>query len=148
MSISLRPTRLLHSELLAMLNKRVKVVTERGIVLVGTLLGYDPDRLHICLGNAVSSSGEKYYRVFISGSAVQEIYCLEKPLNLRELAERIRALLNLPKSFVQYIEEENIISIAGGRIVVTEEGVKGDIPLADKIRDIFNRYVEEKKGKA
>ena len=54
------------------------------------------------------------------------------------LSERIATIFT--KGHVDYIEDQNIISILSGKIVVDESGVKGTGPSADRVRKIYEQF--------
>jgi len=41
---------------------------------------------------------------------------------------------------VNYIEDQNIISILNGKIIVDENGVRGTGPSADRVKKIYDQF--------
>ncbi|MCK4284953.1 MAG: Lsm family RNA-binding protein [Candidatus Lokiarchaeota archaeon] len=44
------------------------------------------------------------------------------------------------KGHVNYIEDQNIISILSGKIIVSPEGVRGEGPSAERVRKIYEQF--------
>mgnify|MGYP005649856901 CR=1 FL=1 len=129
-------------ELASAIGATVKVITTNGRVYVGELIGYDPHSLSLCLGEAEDNEKNRFHRVFIAGNSVSEILRLEKPLNLKKLAEELERIF--PR-MVKYDEEARVITVMN-RIRITEKGVEGEGPLADRARKIFEEFLSRKEG--
>jgi len=41
---------------------------------------------------------------------------------------------------VNYIEDQNIISILNGKIIVDENGVRGSGPSAERVKKIYDQF--------
>jgi hypothetical protein len=54
------------------------------------------------------------------------------------LADRIATIFS--KGHVNYIEDQNIISILNGKIIVNEDGVRGTGPSADRVKKIYDQF--------
>ncbi|MBS7622009.1 Lsm family RNA-binding protein, partial [Candidatus Bathyarchaeota archaeon] len=63
--------------------------------------------------------------------------------DMEEFARRLEEVF--PK-MVRYIPEARVITVLE-RIRVTERGVEGTGPIADRVRSIFDKFVEEWKEK-
>jgi len=85
------------TEFSSLLDKRITIVTTDGKKLEGVLLGFHPDTLSICLGDA---------RVY---------------------------------------EDKGIIMVMD-RVKVTEEGVEGTGPAAERVKKIYEQFVKETRG--
>ena len=58
----------------------------------------------------------------------------EEPFPLKALSERIATIFS---GHVNFIEDQNIISILNGKIIVDENGVRGSGPSADRVKKIY-----------
>ncbi len=141
MSISAPSGRRYISELGGFVDKNVKIVTTRGVVYEGKLLGFDPTTLSVCLEDA-SFSGEKYPRAIIRGDSISEILLKEKPFDLRGLSERLAKLF---PNMVKYYEDAGFITVMD-RIRVTAEGVEGTGPMFERVKKVYDQYVIEQKS--
>lgn len=138
--MSLVPTRRYNAELMNLLDKTVTVVTTSGKSFTGTLVGFESTNRDLCLSNVKDERGESYTRVFVYGHSISVIYTKERLLNLKELAERLEKYF--PR-MVKYLEESRAILVMD-RIRVTEEGVEGSGPMAEKVRRIYYDFLKEK----
>lgn len=129
------------SELNNFIDRNVKVITIRGTIYEGKLIGLDQSNLSICLSDAISGE-EKYPRVIIHGSAVSEIILKEKPFDLKGLSERLSKLF---PNMVKYYEDAGFITVMD-RIKVTAEGVEGSGPMYERVKKVYDQYVIEQKG--
>jgi len=136
------PARRYTSEMTSLLDKVVTVRTISGKKYTGKLLGFDINRGNVVLGDVSDESGETYVRVFIYAHVISEIYTKIPPLDMEELARRLEKYF--PR-MVKYISEARTIIIMD-RIKVTEEGVTGSGPLAEKVRKIFEEFLAEYKA--
>ena len=76
-------------QLSTLMSNLVTVMTIDGKKHVGVLEGYNPDTLSVCLSDAKDEKGNVVHRIFLSGSAVSQIYTTEKPFDLKALANRL-----------------------------------------------------------
>ena len=125
-------------ELSTLLGKLVKVSTENKIY-VGRLQGYHPGTLSVCLDNAVAE-GETFHKVFVSGPRVFEITLEEEPFNLAGLAEELDRIF--PQGGVRLDATTGFIMVLD-RVKVTENGVEGTGPVADRVKTVFERFIKE-----
>jgi len=135
------------SELTSLLDKKVSIKTTDGRKITGRLVGYHPGTLSVCLWDAeVEEEGITIPKLFLNGAMIVEISSAEKPFDIRGLANRIAAVFG--EEHVKLIEDKGIILVMG-RIRVTEEGVEGPPgPATDRVRGIFNKFVEEMTSKS
>ena len=135
------------SELTSLLDTRVSIRTSDGRRITGRLAGFHPGSLSVCLWDAeVEGEGITVPKLFLNGSMIVEISSAEKPFDIRGLADRIAAVFG--EEHVKLIEDKGIILVMG-RIRVTREGVEGPPgPATDRVRGIFNRFVEEMASKS
>ncbi len=136
-------TRKFFVELQNLMNKKVRVVTVTNHIFEGELQGFDQNTLSICLVNAADSEGVKYHRVFILGHQLATIFEVEKPFDLKGLADEISKLFPQPGQ-VKLHESAGVISVLDNKITVTEDGVEGEGPLAERINAVYSKYMEEK----
>lgn len=127
-------------ELGQLINKVVQVEDSAGKVLEGTLLGYDTSSMSICLGDVKGEKGTRIHRVFVYGSTIAKVSASERPFNLEGLAERIERVF---PNMVRLYADAGIIVVMD-KIRVDENGVvEGSGLMADRVRDIYERFVSE-----
>ncbi len=136
-------TRRFTAEFSSLVDKHVVVRTTNGQSFEGVLLGYETSSYSVVLKDARTPSGEVFPRLIIYGHAIAEIRLTEPPLDMEELAKRLEELF--PK-MVKYAPEARVITIMD-RIRVTERGVEGSGPLAERVRSIYEKFVEEWRAK-
>jgi len=124
-------------ELSTLVGKRVNVVTTDGRVIVGELLGIS-ESLSLVLGRIQGRPDVP--KLVLNGEYVKEISLLEKPFDLRILAERISRVF---PGMVKLREDIGAI-IVMDKIKVTESGVvEGTGPSAERVRSIYEEYIRE-----
>ena len=129
-------------EVAALLDKTVMVVTMDGKSYSGTLVGIDPETLSLCLAEAKDEKGTVVHRVFLNGSAVASISAIEKPFDLKALAERLEKVF---PTLVRLYEDKGFIWVMD-KIKVTEKGViEGSGPAAERVQTVYEHFVSEKK---
>ncbi len=126
------------AELSTFLDKRVVVRTAKR-TYTGTLLGYSTSNYSVVLSDAEDDQGNYYPRVVIYGHAISEILLTEEPLDMEELAKRLEQVF--PR-MVKYYPEAKLITVME-RVRVTEKGVEGTGPIAERVRTIYQKFVEE-----
>jgi small nuclear ribonucleoprotein (snRNP)-like protein len=127
-------------ELGQLVDKPVRVEGTDGKVYDGVLLGYDGNSLSVCLGDVAGDQGTKIHRVFIYGSTIARVSASERPFNLAGLAERLERVF--PSMVRTYHDAGTLVVM--DKIRVNESGVvEGSGPAADRVRDIFQRFVNE-----
>ncbi|MEM2092186.1 MAG: hypothetical protein QXR59_02735 [Candidatus Bathyarchaeia archaeon] len=77
------------TEISALIDKTVSVLTVDGKTYTGILVGIDPESLSLCLLDARDQKGQVIPKIVLSGSRVAEILSIEKPFDLKGLAERL-----------------------------------------------------------
>ena len=133
------------SEMTSLLDTLVSVRTTDGRTITGRLVGFHPDTLSICLWDArVEETGETIPKLFLNGSTIIQISSAEKPFDIRGLADRLIAVYGA--EHVKVMEDKGIILVMG-RIKVTKDGVEGVGPAVERIKAIYNKFVEEMKAK-
>ncbi len=129
-------------ELGLLINKVVIVEDSKGKVLEGTLLGYDASSMSVCLGEVKGQKGTKIHRVFLYGSTIAKVSATERPFNLEGLKERLERVF---PNMVRLYTDAGIIVVMD-KIRVNESGiVEGSGPAADRVRDVYERFVSEAK---
>ena len=127
-------------EIAALLDRRVMVATMDGGTYEGTLVGINPENLSLCLADAKDGKGRAMHRVFLNGSAVARISAVEKPFNLKALAERIEKVF---PTLVRLYEDKGFIWVMD-KIKVTEEGVvEGSGPAAERVQTVYEHFMRE-----
>jgi len=127
-------------ELGLLINKTVIVEDNKGRVLEGILLGYDANSMSICLGEVKGQKGTKIHRVFLYSSNIAKVSATERPFNLEGLKERLERVF---PNMVRLYSDAGIIVVMD-KIRVNENGImEGSGPAADRVRDIFERFVSE-----
>ncbi|MBS7610732.1 Lsm family RNA-binding protein [Candidatus Bathyarchaeota archaeon] len=130
-------------EAASLLNKTVTVITVDGKRYTGILTGVDPDKLNLSLRDARDEKGTAMYRLIINGVVIAQIYTSEKPLNLRNLAERLERVF--PR-LVKLYEDQGVIVVMD-KIRVTEKGiVEGSGPAAERVQKVYEEFIREATG--
>ncbi len=128
-------------ELSSTVNKNVRVVLRDGKVLTGKLLGYDPNTMSICLGDAKEMGRETLYRAFIYGDTIAGIYLAERPFDLEALAKELEKVF---PNMVKLYEDVGVIVVMD-KIRVNETGViEGTGPAAERAQRVYERFVRER----
>lgn len=126
-------------EMAGLLNAKVKVITSDKIY-EGTLLGWDRQSMSVCLDSAEDDEGREYPKIIIYGNAILELIETGRAFDLKALSDDLAKLF--PKGEVQYSPEARVIMVLN-KIKVTEFGVEGSGPLAERIRNVYERFLEE-----
>lgn len=127
-----------YEEILQFVGKKVSIETSYDKNYSGTLSAID-ERLDIVLENV---EGQGILRIIINGSFVKEIKLLEKPFDLKGLADRLsRVFPGLVK-----IREDVKAIIVMDKIKVTEYGIEeGSGLAADRVKSIYEEFMREFK---
>ena len=131
-------------EFTKMLNSRVKVITNTK-TYDGALLGYDRDTMTICLKDATDTEGTVYSKIVIYGRTIHEIIETKKAFDLKRLAEDLQSIF--PRGEVKLDSEADAIIVLN-KIKVTEKGVQGSGPLAERVRNVYDRFIETMEAEA
>jgi small nuclear ribonucleoprotein (snRNP)-like protein len=133
------------SEITALADKNVVVITAAGKKLSGILLGINPDTMSLCLAEAKDEEGKVLHRVFLNGNNVTQILSVEKPFDLKALADRVEKVF---PTMVKLYEDKGFIWVMD-KVKVTEKGVvEGSGPAAERVEKVFVQFMGEAKGKA
>jgi small nuclear ribonucleoprotein (snRNP)-like protein len=133
------------SEITALADKNVVVITAAGKKFSGILLGINPDTMSLCLAEAKDEVGKVLHRVFLNGNNVTQILSVEKPFDLKALADRLEKVF---PTMVKLYEDKGFIWVMD-KVKVTEKGVvEGSGPAAERVEKVFVQFMGEAKGKA
>ncbi len=122
------------AELNSMVNRHVVVHTRNGM-LKGKLVAID-QQLNIILAEVETHNGEHYQKALITYSSLDQVLLREGGTDLSDLAKYLERYF---PGMVKYVEEANIITV-GDRVRITEAGVEGSGPLADRVKRILDEY--------
>jgi small nuclear ribonucleoprotein (snRNP)-like protein len=127
-------------ELGQLVSKPVVIEDKDGKIYEGILLGFDTQSMSIAIGDVKGSGGKLIHRLFLTGNSVAKIMATESPFNLDGLKERLERVF---PNMIQYYAEAGVLVVMG-KIRLNETGViEGTGPAADRVRDIYNRFVSE-----
>jgi small nuclear ribonucleoprotein (snRNP)-like protein len=133
------------TEITSLADKNVIVATTTGRTFSGTLVGINPDNLSLCLSQAKDEEGRTLHRVFLNGSVVAQILSVEKPFDLKALADRLEKVF---PTMVRLYEDKGFIWVMD-KVKVTEKGiVEGSGPAAERVQKVYEQFMGEVKGKA
>jgi small nuclear ribonucleoprotein (snRNP)-like protein len=127
-------------ELNALLQKTITVTTIAGKTYVGSLVGYNPDTMSLCLADTKDESGNLLRRLFLNGSIIAQIYATEKLFDLQALADRLEKVF---PTMVKLYEEAGVIVVMN-KIRVSEKGIiEGKGPAAERVQKVYDEFVRE-----
>jgi small nuclear ribonucleoprotein (snRNP)-like protein len=130
------------TEVTALVDRNVVVSTTTEKTFSGTLVGIDPDTLSLCLADAKDQEGKALHRVFLNGSIVAQILSVEKPFNVKALADRLEKVF---PTMVKLYEDKGFIWVMD-KVKVTEKGVvEGSGPAAERVQKVYEQFVSEIK---
>ena len=126
-----------NQELGLLLDKIVKVYLDGDKFFVGQLKGVSEDS-NLILINAKNEKNKDFPKLLIRSSYYKFVSVEEEPFPLKALSERIATIFS---GHVNFIEDQNIISILNGKIIVDENGVRGSGPSADRVKKIYEQFI-------
>ena len=127
-----------YEEILQFVGKKVSIETSYDKSYSGTLSAID-ERLDTVLENL---EGQGILRIVVNGSFVKEIKLLEKPFDLKGLADRLSRVF---PGLVKIRDDVNAI-IVMDKIKVTEHGIEEGTGLAaDRVKAIYEEFMREFK---
>lgn len=130
-------------EISALLEAPVMVTTVDGKSYTGTLAGIVPDTLNLCLAEAKDEKGRILHRIVLNGSTVAQIFAIEKPFDLKALAERLDKVF---PTMVKLYEDKGFIWVMD-KVKVTEKGIEeGRGPAAERVQKVYDQFVAETKA--
>lgn len=131
------------TEIAALADKTVAVVTTTGKAFNGTLIGINPDNMSLCLADAKEENGILVHRIFINGSTVAQISNAEKPFDLKALANRLEKVF---PTMVKLYEDKGFIWVMD-KVKLTDRGVvEGSGPAADRVQRVYEQFMSEVKA--
>jgi small nuclear ribonucleoprotein (snRNP)-like protein len=131
------------TEVTALVDKNVIVSTTTEKTFSGTLIGINPDTLSLCLADAKDQEGKTLHRVFLNGNIVAQILSVEKPFNVKALADRLEKVF---PTMVKLYEDKGFIWVMD-KVKVTEKGVvEGSGPAAERVQKVYEQFVSEIKA--
>jgi small nuclear ribonucleoprotein (snRNP)-like protein len=131
------------TEVAALVDKTVSIVTTTGKTFTGTLIGINPDDLSLCVAEAKDETGQVSHRVFINGNVVAQIVSAEKPFDLKALANRLEKVF---PTMVKLYEDKGFIWVMD-KVKLTEKGVvEGSGPAAERVQKVYDQFMSEVKG--
>jgi small nuclear ribonucleoprotein (snRNP)-like protein len=132
------------TEVSALADRHVIVSTTTGKTFSGTLLGINPDNLSLCLAGAKDDEGKVLHRVFLNGNVVAQILGVERPFDLKALADRLEKVF---PTMVKLYEDKGFIWVMD-KVKLTEKGVvEGSGPAAERVQKVYEQFIGEAKGK-
>jgi len=131
-------------EMQTFINKRVTLTTITDKTYSGELGGLHPDTFSCVLLKARDDETKaQFHKIFINGNQIKEIFLEEAPFDLRGLAMELEKIFRRPGD-VKIYEEAGLIVVLE-RVRVSEDGVEGTGPVADRVQSIYERYVVQQK---
>lgn len=140
MSTTTTPKWVFNKELADLKGKYITIVTTTGKSFNGLLKAWNPDSFDLCLSN-VNEGKNSYFKVFLRGPIISEILISEQPFDLGGLALELQDRLNLLEADVKLYEDARMIQVLN-KVKVTEKGVEGTGPVADRVRVVFEQFME------
>ena len=130
------------TEVSALADKTVSVVTTTGKAFNGTLIGINPDNLSLTLADVKDESGKVSHRIVLNGIVVAQISSAEKPFDLKALANRLEKVF---PTMVKLYEDQGFIWVMD-KVKLTEKGVvEGSGPAADRVQKVYQQFMSEVK---
>lgn len=126
-----------NTELQSLIDKIVKVYLDKDKFFVGLLKGVSEDS-NIILENAKNEKNKEFPKILIRSTYYFYVTIEEEPFPMQALADRIATIFS--KGHVNYIADQNIISILNGKIIVDENGVRGTGPSAERVKKIYDQF--------
>jgi small nuclear ribonucleoprotein (snRNP)-like protein len=131
------------TEIGALVDKPVLVVTTAGKMFTGTLIGINQDNMSLCLAEAKDESGKVVHRVFLNGNVVAQILSSEKPFDLKALAGRLEKVF---PTMVKLYEDKGFIWVMD-KVKLTDRGVvEGSGPAAERVQRVYEQFMSEAKS--
>jgi small nuclear ribonucleoprotein (snRNP)-like protein len=126
-----------NTELGLLLDKVVKVYLDKEKFFVGQLKGVSETQ-DLILINAKNEKNKEFPKLLVRSTFYNFVSVEEEPFPMQALSDRIATIFS--KGHVNYIEDQNIISILNGKIIVDENGVRGSGPSAERVKKIYDQF--------
>ena len=107
---------------------------------IGRLIGVDMTTLSLCLENAKDDKNNKIAKIFIRGNSWTTVQTIGEPFPMEKLLERLKKIL--PGEEIT-LNDDNTIHLLGGKLVVSERGVEGRGPTAERVQKVFESFVAD-----
>jgi small nuclear ribonucleoprotein (snRNP)-like protein len=131
------------TEIAALADKTVAVVTTTGKTFNGTLIGINQDNMSLCIADAKDESGKISHRMFLNGNVVAQISSAERPFDLKALAGRLEKVF---PTMVKLYDDKGFIWVMD-KVKLTEKGVvEGAGPAADRVQKVYEQFMFEVKA--
>lgn len=130
--------RLFNTEIQGLIDKVIKVYLEDDKFFVGQLKGISEKNLDLILHNAKNEKNKTFPKILIRNNFYNLVSVEEEPFPMQALADRIAKIFS--KGHVDFKEDQNVISILNGKIIVDEEGVRGSGPSAERVKKIVEQF--------
>ena len=132
------------TEVAALADKTVAVVTTNGKVFNGTLVGINPDNLNLTLADTKDESGKFLNRLVLNGSIVMSISSAEKPFDLKSLAVRLEKVF---PTLIELNEQAGFIVVMR-KVKLTEKGIVegAGSPAADRVQKVYDAFMNDAKA--
>ncbi len=132
-------------ELNALVGRKIAVRLVNGKTYTGTLEAFDHPDMNLILSNVTDDRGDKYIKVIVKGGVISEILVKELPLfDPYEFAQILERELGLRRDAIKVYPEAGVVMVFNS-IKVSEHGVEGQGPMANKVYSIYTKYIEERK---
>lgn len=132
-----------NTELGLLIDKIVKVYLDDDKFFVGQLKGISEDS-NLILINVKDEKKKTFPKMLVKSSYYNYVSLEEDPFPMQALADRIAKIFS--PGHVDLKEDQSVISILNGKIIVDEEGVRGSGPSADRVRKIFEAFKMDLEG--
>jgi small nuclear ribonucleoprotein (snRNP)-like protein len=133
-----------YTEVAALADRNVAVITTNGKTFNGTLIGINPDNLNLTLADVKDESGKLLNRLVLNGSVVMSISSAEKPFDLKALAGRLEKVF---PTMVKLYEDKGFIWVMD-KVKLNEKGVtEGSGPAADRVQKVYDQFISEATAK-
>lgn len=131
------------TDVAALADRNVAVITTNGKTYNGTLVGINPENLSLSLTDVKDESGKLLNRLVINGSAVILLYSAEKPFDLKSLSQRLEKVF---PTMVKLYEDKGFIWVMD-KVKLTEKGVvEGSGPAADRVQKVYDTFMADAKA--
>ncbi|MFP3205075.1 MAG: Lsm family RNA-binding protein [Metallosphaera yellowstonensis] len=138
-------TRRIQADLNALLDKSVIVRLTNGKQYIGQLSSFEISPFLVSLSSAKDNENNSFHKVILNGSVISEIILKTAPIfDAREFAEILQRNLSLRPGDIKLYDDVGVITVME-KIRVTESGVEGTGPMAQRIYDLYNDYISKRK---
>jgi small nuclear ribonucleoprotein (snRNP)-like protein len=131
------------TEVAALAEKNVAVVTTNNKIFNGTLIGINPDNLSLALADVKDENGKLLNRLILNGAVIAQIASAEKPFDLKSLSQRLEKVF---PTMVKLYEDKGFIWVMD-KVKLTEKGVvEGSGPAAERVQKVYEQFMSEAKA--